>query len=633
MNQNLPTGTLLKGKDYTYTIVRTLGQGSFGITYLATTQVEASLGNIIVNVAVKEFFMKEINSREGNTVTGGTTAHGLFDKYREKFRREAQNLAKMHHPGIVKVYESFDANETSYIAMEYLSGGSLDGYILRHNRLPVEEAVEITHRIGEALEHMHASHMLHLDMKPSNVMLNDDGDPIIIDFGLSKQYDDNGEPESSTTVGGGTPGYAPIEQASYRDGDGFPVTMDVYALGATLFKMLTGHRPPEADRIMNDGFPYADLKGVGRSTVAVVAKAMAFRKADRYPSVQKFLEALDARMPESEDLAIEDNNSMEVEVVNVTPAPLGPSKSDETNLVSKPGNVPSLSPKRKKKRWWIFLVIAVAILGGVLVYHQANDSARPLGPEPENGAVETITVGDVEFSMVYVKGGSFMMGAQRTDKNAPNYEEEAWENEGPVHKVTLDGYYIGETEVTQALWKAVMGTVPTDENGFEWTDEWGLGDNYPAYNLSYNKVQEFIAKLNEMTGKKFRMPTEAEWEYAARGGIESHGFRFSGSNNIDEVAWYGANSGEMSHPVKGKMPNELGLYDMTGNLSEWCSDWFGSYIEDSETNPIGPSTGHDRVYRGGCWFYDAGTNHLTMRLGGNQSSGTRVDGFRLAMSR
>ena len=210
---NLPQGTTLQGTNATYTIVRVLGQGSFGITYLAQTQIAGALGTIDVNVAVKEFFMKEINSRSGNTVTGGSsTSDGLFDKYRQKFRREAKNLSRMQHPGIVKVLDSFDANGTSYIVMDYVCGGSLDSHIAFHpsslsekdgrrpeGGLPEEEALRLTRGIGDALAYMHAHHMLHLDLKPSNVMLNDQEEPILIDFGLSKHYDENGAPESSTT--------------------------------------------------------------------------------------------------------------------------------------------------------------------------------------------------------------------------------------------------------------------------------------------------------------------------------------------------------------------------------------------------------------------------------------------------
>ena len=234
--------------------------------------------------------MKEINGREDATVTC-SNRNGLYDKYRVKFAREAQNLSKLSHPNIVKVLESFEANNTVYYAMEYIDGGSLNDRIEQQNGLPEAEALDYVRQIGGALSYMHAHKMLHLDLKPANIMLRN-GIGILIDFGLSKQYDENGLPESSTTIGGGTPGYAPIEQMRYQEGKDLPVTMDVYALGATLFKMLTGKRPPEASDLLNDGFPAGELqqRGVSESTIAALAKAMAPLKAQRYQSVNEFVQ-------------------------------------------------------------------------------------------------------------------------------------------------------------------------------------------------------------------------------------------------------------------------------------------------------------------------------------------------------
>ena len=293
----LKPGTLLRGKSYTYTIQKDLGQGTFGITYLATTQVKitGALGEIdtSIQVAIKEFFMSDINGREDNTVTSGSKG-GVYDKYKQKFAREAENLSKLHHPHIVKVLEYFEANNTVYYAMEFVEGGNLNEYIGQKNGLPETECVKYTRQIGSALSYMHAHKMLHLDLKPGNVMLRKNGDAVLIDFGLSKQYDETGKPETSTSVGGGTPGYAPIEQANYHDGKGFPVTMDVYALGATMYKMLTGERPPEASDILNDGFPTYKLQEhqVSDKMIAHVTKAMAPMKKDRPQSVEEFLKEL-----------------------------------------------------------------------------------------------------------------------------------------------------------------------------------------------------------------------------------------------------------------------------------------------------------------------------------------------------
>ena len=233
-----------------------------------------------------------------------------------------------------------------------------------------------------------------------------------------------------------------------------------------------------------------------------------------------------------------------------------------------------------------------------------------------------ITVGDVSFKMIYVQGGSFQMGCKPEDngfvedlKNGWNsipdseksemqerYQKELNKalmraNYEKNHKVTLGSYYIGETEVTQALWIAVMGNNPSE---YQYREP----DKGPVESVSWDDCQVFIKKLNQMTGRKFRLPTEAEWEFAARGGIKSKGYRCSGSNDYMQVGWYDeAVIGGSTHPVKGKKCNELGIYDMSGNVSEWCNDWFSVdyYNNSPEHNPQGPATGDGKCIRGGSF--------------------------------
>ena len=200
--------------------------------------------------------------------------------------------------------------------------------------------------------------------------------------------------------------------------------------------------------------------------------------------------------------------------------------------------------------------------------------------------------------MVWVDGGTFRMGATSEQGS------DAWEGENPVHDVTLSGYYIGKTEVTQALWKAVMGSNPSRFKG----------DNLPVEEVSWNDCQEFIRKLNALAGQNFRLPTEAEWEFACRGGNNSRGYKYSGSNYIDNVAWYDGNSGDKTLPVGTKAPNELGIYDMSGNVWEWCADWYGDYSSGRQTNPKGPYDGSYRVIRGGCWNRNAGSCRSSFRF-------------------
>ena len=213
------------------------------------------------------------------------------------------------------------------------------------------------------------------------------------------------------------------------------------------------------------------------------------------------------------------------------------------------------------------------------------DISSTIGKANYTPNVKTFYANGVSFEMVEVRGGTFRMGANSEQ------DSDAYDWEKPVHSVTLSGYYIGKTEVTQALWKAVMGSNPSD---FE-------GDDLPVEKVSWDDCQEFIRKLNALTGQNFRLPTEAEWELACRGGNNSRGYKYSGSNYIDNVAWYWDNSEFSTHPVATKLPNELGIYDMSGNVYEWCSDWKGDYSSGAQTNPKGPYDGSYRVVRGGSW--------------------------------
>ncbi len=247
---------------------------------------------------------------------------------------------------------------------------------------------------------------------------------------------------------------------------------------------------------------------------------------------------------------------------------------------------------------------------------QGQQNSNNKGPENPENLTFTETVNGVSFKMVAVEGGSFQMGGTEEQSGDPDIDE------FPVHQVTLSGYSIGQTEVTQALWVAVMGSNPS----------FFQGDDLPVEQVSWNDIQEFLQKLNQMTGLNYRLPSEAEWEYAARGGNKSQGYKYSGSNNVDDVAWYTSNSHDNGTTKVGSFaPNELGIYDMSGNVFEWCQDWYGDYSSSSQSNPTGPATGSRRVLRGGSWVNYAWFCRVSYR--GYYNPGIRYGhfGFRLAL--
>ncbi len=216
--------------------------------------------------------------------------------------------------------------------------------------------------------------------------------------------------------------------------------------------------------------------------------------------------------------------------------------------------------------------------------------------------------------MVAVEGGTFMMGSPKNERER-SYDENQ-------HQVILSNYHIGKYEVTQALWKSVMGNNPSSFKG----------DNLPVEQVSWNDCQQYIEKLNQLTGKKYSLPTEAQWEFAARGGTSSLGYRYAGSKKLNEIAWHWGNSGSNTHPVGQKQPNELGLHDMNGNVLEWCQDWYGSYPNTVQTDPLGPLSGSYRVNRGGHWGNVAQDCRVAFRHSSTPSESDLNLGFRLVFS-
>ena len=258
-----------------------------------------------------------------------------------------------------------------------------------------------------------------------------------------------------------------------------------------------------------------------------------------------------------------------------------------------------------------FLVVVVATFFASQYYVNAQDLRHPAEPE-----------------MVFVEGGTFMMGC--TEEQGSDCRND----ERPAHSVTVSSFYIGKYPVTQGQWTAIMGTTISQQRDLAGVNQAirGESDNHPMYYVSWEETQEFVRRLNDSTGMNYRLPTEAEWEFAARGGTQSRGFKYSGSSIMTNAGWFNNNSGSGTHPVGTKQPNELGIHDMSGNVWEWCSDRYGAYSETPKSDPTGATVGTRRVMRGGSWGSPASQCRITYR--NNFPPGTRNsnDGFRMALS-
>lgn len=587
MRQMLPVGTLLQGGKYR--VERYMASGGFGNTY------EVEHVELHTHYALKEFFMRGINQREGNTVTVSQEENrDTFDHMRSKFYSEAQRLAVLNEPHIVKVTDLFKENDTAYYVMELVNGLSLSSH-LKQGQPFTEQQVRhgILPQILSALKYVHKQGILHLDLKPGNIMQNSDGHCCLIDFGASKQMSSAESQTLSTSTGlCYTPGFAPIEQINGNNKRIGPWT-DFYALGATLYNLLTAQTPPSSDDIQCDGasaftFPPAVSTGM-RSLIVWLMKPT----------------------PTERPQSINDISNRLAEPSPVAPEPATPDYVE-------------LSPKSSVENPQSFAT----------VLHDDNRSEskkeKPaivqekeglaVEPKPADESKAIAAARRIVNNMMDVNGGSFMMG----DKKKKFFSFFSV-NPNQAHQVTLSSFSIGKFPVVQSEWEAVMG----------YNNSSYKGSDHPVTNVNWEEAHEFIDKLNSLTGLHFRLPTEAEWEFAARGGNLGKDInnKFAGSSNIETVAWYYGNSGRETHPVGQKAPNELGLYDMTGNVWEWCQDWYDrSYYEKSPSdNPRNDTVASLRVIRGGSWGNFAQDCRVTFPGGIDPLLSFNTVGLRLAL--
>ena len=608
----LPVGTLLFHG--TYRVVRHLASGGFGNTYEA---VDTQLGG---SVAIKEFFPKQLcgRSSEGGTVTLLSTDCGeLFTQLHTKFKKEATRIRRLNHPHIVRVLAYFEEQGTAFYAMDFLRGESLSARMKRTGRpLTETEVRRYLPQVLSALKEMHAKELWHLDLKPGNIMINERDEAVLIDFGASKQLrTEEGVSVSTSLSCAYTPGYAPLELVD-QNLEKFGPWTDLYSLGATLYNLLTGARPLSPSHLIQ-GEQLAFSPSVSTAMQQFITWLMQPVMTKRPQSVGEveawLAEAsgtvIDAPLnneehcPQPETMRPE---SVSTECVDMPdqvtiPKDRGTTLPGGTPVVEKEeanaGKSVPAAPKKSSNQWkWLLgIAVAIAVITGVTVdkCNGGGGNTAAMVDVPDNCPK---VIKKLAENMVYVEGGTFTMGA------TAEQEDDFCDSEKPTHQVTLSSFYIGKFEVTQAEWQAVMGTNPSSVKG----------DNLPVECVSWDDCQEFIRKLNELTGKQFRLPTEAEWEYAARGGNKSNRTKYAGGSDIDNVGWYDGNSNSTTHPVGQKRANELGLYDMTGNVREWCQDWYDDYSSASQTNPQG-SAGGSRVLRGGSWSDDARYCRLSYR--------------------
>lgn len=623
-----------------YIIEKVIGQGGFGITYLA---VRTAFNE---KVAVKEFFMKELCNRDAESSkvsVGSAGSRDAVERFRQKFLKEAQNIYRLKHRHIIPVIDVFEENGTAYYVMEYVGGGSLADKV-SNGALPETAALRYIRQVAEALDFVHGNRMMHLDIKPANILVDDSDNAVLIDFGLSKQYDGEGQ-QTSTTPVGISHGYAPIEQYRRSGVSSFSPAADIYSLGATLFKLVTGKTPPEAGDVISDGLPQlpATLSLPVRNAIKA---AMQPARKDRPQSVAEFLSLLD-----DGNVIVEDNDATQLTKTT---------GDDDTIIVPlpRPSDKERVAVEGNGKKNWLLIIIGVvlSVVAAILIvlfagggydhdgyydhkssyvdpekepryddgmesYHDNSEPVLPVQPVAQYVHCDReFMVNGIRFKMVAVDGGTFRMGATEE-------QQKAGKDEYPVHTVTLSDYYIAETEVTQQLWEAVMGYNPSHF----------VGSYNPVEKVSYNDCMLFVARLNDLLadelpeGHRFRLPSEAQWEFAARGGNRSNGYQYSGDYSLGGIAWYKGNSNFKTHAVKSKSPNELGIYDMSGNVYEWCSDWYGNYSSGSQTNPEGPLSGKDRVLRGGCWSYGAEYCRVTFRSNREPGYNGNNRGLRLAL--
>ncbi len=565
-----------------YQILSELGQGGMATVYLAE---HVLLHKRVAFKVLNDEFVRNKNIRA-------------------RFLKEARDMAKMSHPNVVKVTDLIDAGDIVGIVMEYIEGESLKEHLERKTRLNHVEIKSIFSQMLDALDYVHKQNLVHRDIKPSNFMINAEGQVKLMDFGIAKSLEAGVSEFTQTGTGAqmGTPMYMSPEQV--KDSKEVGPASDIYAMGVVLWQMVSGKRPYDGNSLSTIEIQIKILQEPLSPTHTIwdslIAKATQKVAALRYAHATEFKQALE-RIDASAPLGGSEKTVLEHATPSKVKTAGNNDKSESENNfdpVSSP--TPQKSPKKRNLAKDVFLTIG--LLGILILLGKFIQSASDSGIKTETTTYSTATVteasplsGELAIEWADIPAGTFTMGSPQSEADRGDSEIQ--------HEVTLDGFKMSKHEVTfdqyDAFCDATRRSKPTDEG-------WGRGKR-PVINVSWDDAKAFA----DWAGAQ--LPTEAQWEYACRAGSQTP-FNTGSCLSTDAAnydgndPYQGCNSGsyqQKTMPVASYAANAWGLYDMHGNVWEWCADWHGGYPNSAQTNPEGPSTGSARVVRGGSWLYDA----------------------------
>ncbi len=585
-----------------YVVLKSLGEGGFGRVFLAE------------HTGLKQKHVIKVLSADSSRSTD----------IRNRFFQEAQVIARLKHPNIVPIMDVSESGGRPYYIMSYLEGGSLEDLLLKEKKLSVETALNLVSKLLSALSEVHKKGIIHRDIKPSNVLLDETGEPILIDFGIARVEESTGS-KTKTGISIGTPQYMSPEQL---DAKPINLTTDIYSMGILLFELLTGKSPfegsisslitqhnsgvmPSLSNLLSETYLVEELQ-------IVLQKACAKEPGERFSTAWEMREAVNKILLKSRKDT--KNESEMAEKREITPKGSEIQREDnhvlqnDTEKLFVKGEVKEKKLSAGSKMVKSLAMVVVLFLVGLGIYFTQEEDIKVSIP---SGKTFKNSIG-MEF--VEIPAGEFMMGCSKGDKDCKDDEK-------PRHKVRISqSFFIGKYEVTQKQWKTVMGDNPSHFQE--------CGGDCPVESVSWNYVQDFIknlCKFEKLNPCTYRVPTEAEWEYAARAG--SNTIYFWGDNEDDNYSWHKENSYNKTNPVGLNKPNSWGLYDMSGNVWEMVEDYLDGnfYIVSPKIDPIQNNKNNYsfKVMRGGS-FKEKMDKHRSSKRDGAYTEDQGYElGFRL----